>query len=505
LLCSLVALFHSIPVRCCRSWLNVFVQPLLYAACIMPAPLTAVEYSVQRRIILVAGIFWMTLICFANQANAEMSHRREFLNKEKYRDGYVREKVLRFNLEHSSQMASERSSGQGLGRGITPSSASDGSNGCGTNISSLVFGAAANIGDSDCSLQDVLSNMSCLGKSEKWLIDSRCLTLFPNRFVGRGGFAVTVVGTMGGREVVVKVPLASDIVARMNSIATELRFLRSLRHPGIVAFHGACIDEGAGELVLVEEFIRGASLARVVRVPPGGPVVELRYRIFVDICAAVNYLHQHKPVIVHGDLTPRNVLIEKSTLRPKLIDFGLSRRYGKQDKMRGGTVGWIAPEVLAAGGRVNSDMAGAPADPSVDIFSIGALAFFIATGHCPFAGFSLRELVERARRGRLPDLQWPNAEVCWLRQWEELSKRCMSCDAAARPSIAAINTEIEAWLPESPLLPSNEQAASCSWLAALPEIRLAVGRPNHPQPGLADARCALEERGRRIPEHRTSL
>jgi len=180
------------------------------------------------------------------------------------------------------------------------------------------------------------------------------------------------------------------------------------------------------------------------------------------------------------------VLIEESTLRPKLIDFGLSRRHGKQDKMTGGSVGWMAPEILAAKGRTHSDKVSA--NPSADIFSIGALAFFIATGRKPFAGVSKAERVQQARNGQLPDLQWPTSEVCWLKECEELSKRCMSCDVAARPSIAAVNTEIEAWLPESHLVPSSDGVAPCSWLAAI-----------------SDLRGALEERGRRIPEHRIAL
>merc|ERR1712007_330308 len=102
-----------------------------------------------------------------------------------------------------------------------------------------------------------------------------------------------------------------------------------------------------GELVLVEELIVGQSLVRFIRRPPGDPPEMVRHRILCDICAAVNYLHHSTPAIVHGDLTPANVLIETLTLRPKLIDFGLSRRYGKEERMTGGTKGWMAPEILA--------------------------------------------------------------------------------------------------------------------------------------------------------------
>jgi len=209
----------------------------------------------------------------------------------------------------------------------------------------------------------------------------------------------------------------------------------------------------------------------------------------------------HTPVIVHGDLTPGNVLIEKSTLRPKLIDFGLSRRYGKADKMTGGTHGWMAPEVLAAKGSSNK----VSADPSIDVFSIGALTFFIATGLRPFAGFSKAELIQHAKHGELPGLQWPESEVCWLEQCKELTKRCTSCVAAARPSIEAIHAEIEAWLPESSLFgPSGTTQPPRPWLAGLADVRHLVRHPRHMQPGHA-AENAPEEPRHQSPQRSVHL
>jgi len=123
--------------------------------------------------------------------------------------------------------------------------------------------------------------------------------------------------------------------------------------------------------------------------------------MLMDVCGALRYLHGQSPSIVHGDLKGRNVLVEKWAERPhcKLIDFGLSRFKTRHTKALGGTLRWMAPEVIA--------QPSATVASSADVFSFGRLIYLVMTGKMPLFNLQNARIEKLAARGIVPELSWP--------------------------------------------------------------------------------------------------
>ncbi|XVX22087.1 protein kinase domain-containing protein [Actinomycetota bacterium] len=103
------------------------------------------------------------------------------------------------------------------------------------------------------------------------------------------------------------------------------------------------------------------------------------------IATALGHLHQAG--IVHGDVSPGNVLFDR-TGRPVLADLGLARLLGERQPAEFATPGYVAPELLSGG---------APS-PAADVYSIGALLWFALSGEPPGIGGTRRPLEEVAPR-----------------------------------------------------------------------------------------------------------
>jgi len=116
--------------------------------------------------------------------------------------------------------------------------------------------------------------------------------------------------------------------------------------------------------------------------------------MILDLLSAVWYLHEQKPLIVHGDLKATNLMVEIQVadvggdLVPhlKLLDLGLSRIRGRRPCSMGGTEKWIAPEVCDLGKN---------AATSADMYSVGCIMFFILTGRTPAKHTQIHERLVR--------------------------------------------------------------------------------------------------------------
>ncbi len=230
------------------------------------------------------------------------------------------------------------------------------------------------------------------------------------RGIGRGGFGeVYYALSDGGKEVALK------LVCR--NLEIELRGVTqclNIKHPNLVALYDIRQD-GHDESWVVMEYVAGDSLERVIQQHPSGlPIDDVMFWM-QGIAAGVGYLHHHG--IIHRDLKPGNVFSDEGFV--KVGDYGLSkfiscsRRSGQTGSV--GTVHYMAPEV--ANGRYGKE---------IDIYALGIILYEMITGHVPFEGESLGEVLMKHLTAQ-PDL----AEIA--EPYRTAIGRALAKDPDARP------------------------------------------------------------------------
>jgi tRNA A-37 threonylcarbamoyl transferase component Bud32 len=199
------------------------------------------------------------------------------------------------------------------------------------------------------------------------------------REIGRGTSATVYLARDRGLdiEVALKVlhPRAGDTAGLEldRRFFHEARTVAGLRHPGVVAIYD--VDEAARTLVM--EYVAGGTLRERLRTPSAAghgrrglaptEVLELGRRLLTALA------HVHERGVIHGDLTPRNVLL-RAPGHPVLVDFGIARLDARGDETGGQTVAgtplYLAPERFR----------GAPSSQRTDLFAAGALLWEALAG-----------------------------------------------------------------------------------------------------------------------------
>jgi hypothetical protein len=196
------------------------------------------------------------------------------------------------------------------------------------------------------------------------------------RELGRGGMGVVFLA----RDISLDRPVAIKLLppALAGVAALRARFLREARtaarlsHPNIVPIHAV---EEHGEFVLfVMGYVEGETLGQ--RIARQGPLpAGEAARILQEVAWALAYAHQHG--VIHRDVKPDNILLERATGRALVSDFGIAQ-VSDADPTTGageivGTARYMSPEQLA----------GQPLDGRSDLYSLGAMAFRALTGSAP--------------------------------------------------------------------------------------------------------------------------
>ena len=234
--------------------------------------------------------------------------------------------------------------------------------------------------------------------------------------LGVGGWAIVTVAKFRGAAVAVK-RIHNQIVSPHNIqlFQREMNMVAKLRHSNLVQFLGATME---GEVMIVMKLmstsLRSQLQKDVYFMPP------LVKSISVDVARALRYLHQFQPdAVVHRDISSANVLLEQlhlSRWRAKNTDYYGSVNIVRQlNTENPGSPVYSAPE--ASSPSLQS--------PEVDIFSFGALALEMVTGHLP---------APDDRPGLLGQVHH--------KQLLDLIERCLSERPEDRPSVSAIILEL---------------------------------------------------------------
>ncbi|MEU7386165.1 serine/threonine protein kinase [Streptomyces tanashiensis] len=266
--------------------------------------------------------------------------------------------------------------------------------------------------------------------------------------LGEGGMGRVYLGrSRGGRTVALKVvhgALAGDPGFRTR-FAREVRAAQSLRGAGTVPVLDA--DPDAEVPWLATAYVPGPALSEAVLAH--GPLPEpALWRLLSGLAHALDGVH--RAGLVHRDVKPSNVLLSPSG--PLLIDFGIARS-ADETALTGtglvvGSPGFMSPE--QAEGRT--------VGPAADLFSLGAVLAFAATGRGPFGGGSVAELLYRLVHHE-PDLAGVEGPFA------ELVRRCLAKRPDDRPPVAELAATADAhreesgsWLP-APVVAAIAQKA----------------------------------------------
>lgn len=206
------------------------------------------------------------------------------------------------------------------------------------------------------------------------------------RELGRGGMATVYLA----RDIRLDRLVAIKVLLPELAVRPELRerFLRETRtaasfsHPNIVPVHA--VEETPTLLFFVMGFVDGETLTQVVR--RHGPLTATAAaRLIQEVAWALSYAHGRG--VVHRDVKPDNILLERATGRAMVTDFGIARSFAASGLTQVGEVvgtpHFMSPE-QAAGDQL---------DGRSDLYSLGVASFFAVTGRLPFDGESAQAIL----------------------------------------------------------------------------------------------------------------
>ncbi|MEV0776532.1 bifunctional serine/threonine-protein kinase/ABC transporter substrate-binding protein [Streptomyces sp. NPDC050428] len=240
--------------------------------------------------------------------------------------------------------------------------------------------------------------------------------------LGAGGMGVVYLGRADSGElaaVKVILPEYADQPEFRARFRREVIAARRVDSPWAVPVTGA--DPEAPAPWLATAFVPGPSLAEAVTtcgpLPPRG--VRVLGRMLARALTTV-----HDAGLVHRDVKPGNVLLAVDG--PRLIDFGIAHAPDEtaltSADMVIGTPGFLSPEQARA----------QPASPAGDVFALGCLLAYAATGRPPFGTGAVDALLYRTVHDE-PDLDGVPDDT------RELLERCLAKDPAARPTAREVD------------------------------------------------------------------
>jgi predicted Ser/Thr protein kinase len=245
-----------------------------------------------------------------------------------------------------------------------------------------------------------------------------------DRELGRGGMGIVYLAREVHLDRLVAIKLLPP--ERGREPAFKERFLREARlaaklsHPNIIPIHSV---EALGEFVFyVMAFVDGETLAQRVR--SRGPLPSSEgARVLREVAWALAYAHGQG--LIHRDVKPDNILLESSTNRVLVADFGIAAAAGDALDISG-TPEFMSPEQAL----------GKPLDARSDLYGLGATAFFAFSGRFPFEGKNATEILARQVTEAPPSLASLGLTV--PRKVASLIDGCLSKDPVQRPASAQV-------------------------------------------------------------------
>jgi hypothetical protein len=244
------------------------------------------------------------------------------------------------------------------------------------------------------------------------------------------------------RTVAVKVLRAGKYAGaeELERFLREARSAAQLRHPGIVPIHE--IAQGAGHPYIVSDYIDGLTLADLLT--GRRPTFRESAELVVRVAEALE--HAHRAGIVHRDVKPGNILLDRAG-QPYIADFGLARRAEGDATVTHtgqvlGTPAYMPPEQAAG----EHDQV----DGRSDVYSLGVVLYQLLTGELPFRG-NTRMLLHQVMHDEPRPPRKLNDQV--PRDLETICLKAMAKEPPRRYAGAqALADDLRRWLEGRPIL-----------------------------------------------------
>lgn len=200
--------------------------------------------------------------------------------------------------------------------------------------------------------------------------------------LGQGSYGIVIKAThkQTGQHFACKILFvnraSTNSAKEITKLHSEVSIMRELDHPHIVRLRE--VFYARRRIYLIMDLCTGGNLLDFMKRHPNHPDSEPMAKDFLrQMLYAIKYLHEHQ--IVHRDLKLENWLLQSShhSRQLKLIDFGLSKFFNKNELMvqSVGSLYYVAPEVLENGYSETCDM-----------WSVGVIAYMLLFGRPPFWG-----------------------------------------------------------------------------------------------------------------------
>eukprot|EP00731_Ephydatia_muelleri_P013572 Em0007g882a len=224
--------------------------------------------------------------------------------------------------------------------------------------------------------------------------------------LGVGGWGEVRVATFRGARVAAKL-IHNAIISphNINLFLREMHMAASVRHPNLLLFIGASLDDNK-PVILTE--LMPTNLRSIIVALPQDHVIT----IGMDVARGLNYLHLMRPdPIIHRDVSSANVLLEPigpGNWKAKVSDYGSANFLSKVRTMGPGNASYAAPESFNP--KLQS--------PKMDVYSYGILLLEMATGQFPD---------HKLQAMQLDTLPWQEMAM--------MIRRCICDDPASRPTM----------------------------------------------------------------------
>jgi TolB-like protein/Tfp pilus assembly protein PilF/tRNA A-37 threonylcarbamoyl transferase component Bud32 len=285
--------------------------------------------------------------------------------------------------------------------------------------------------------------------------------------IGRGGIGVIYRARHRRRIVALKriLPNHADSRETLVRFRREAETAATLIHPNILPIYEVSeCDDGLPFFSM--KFAGGGSLleaAPALRSEPRRAVA-----LIAKVARAVHYAHGQGTL--HRDLKPGNILLDGRG-EPLVSDFGLAKCLEPTSNLTRtlttfGAPDYVAPEEVDPAGAGSSKPG-----PVADLYSLGAILFYLLTGHPPFLGEHALKVIQQANEKPAPKLRtlMPGLD----RDLETICAKCLEREPGARyRSAGDLAEDLERWLEGQPIAarPLSPSARFWRWTRRNPVV-----------------------------------